>query len=806
MASDELSVNPSEEKTESKGSFSDFDVKAFLLYLWHKKIWIILCFLLFVGYSYYKFKQQPRVYGSEAQVMFVFGDESGSTGGGSGLSSLVEIKNSGYVNLNNELAVLRSPALMEKVVEKLNLTTSYSTPKFSYRENLYGRSPVDIYFYDVTADSTASFVLRKEDKNHVIAYDFRLQGREIESPALRIPLNCVAETPVGQIAILPTANFDNFPAELFVDKNTLVSVATGLAGGIQTINNDGNTVITIKLNDTNQQLATDVIDGLIDAYTELWTYEKRKSANATSEFINDRIVKLEQELSGIDQSIAGKKKGTGSTFEDIYTPIGDQKNDAAYEIRTNLAVAENNKDRIAAALSQNRAISVPSGNSSVDALIKDYNDLLTKRNKVADGAGENNPVLKEYNDNLDLLRSSILSGVNSQIADYRLQASRVSSLGASYKSRGYEIPEKEAEMLPVERQQKVKESLYLYLLQKREENELTKMISVNNTRVIQPAHTIGIVAPNLTEALSKDGAVGILIPIAILFLFFRFNTKVNSRSDIEGLTVPFLGEIPLSIKGKKKGFSLSTIINPGSRKADDKNLEIVVKERSRSYINEAFRMIRTNLDFMTKGRDKSQVLMVTSFEPGSGKTFISMNLAVSLALKGKKVVVVDVDLRRTSLSKYAGNAPQGVSAYLTGKSPNVRDLVVAEKSHGYIDVLPVGAVPPNPVELLLSEDFDNLIKDLREIYDYVVLDCPPYDLVADTSIISRVADASIFVVRVGVFNKAAIPEIEELYHSGKLSNMSLILNGVDVKKTYYNHRYGYKNSSGYYINDSDDKD
>lgn len=183
-----------------------------------------------------------------------------------------------------------------------------------------------------------------------------------------------------------------------------------------------------------------------------------------------------------------------------------------------------------------------------------------------------------------------------------------------------------------------------------------------------------------------------------------------------------------------------------------------------------------------------------------------MNLAKSLALKGKKVLVVDVDLRRASLSKYAGNATQGVSTYLTGKAASVSSLIVHNDSKFGVDVLPVGAIPPNPVELLLNKNFDKMMDELRKEYDYIVLDCPPYDLVADTAILARVANLTIFVMRAGLFAKSMLPELEETYKEKKLPHMAIVLNGIDPSKSYYNNRYGYKGHNGYYINDKDDND
>lgn len=805
MALEEPITNSPEmlEKTESRSSSSDFNIKMFLRYLWRKKFWILLSLIAFTSYSYYQYKQRPHVYKSEAQVMFLFGNEA--TSAGAKISGLGDITSPMNVNLNNELEMIKSPALMEAVVAKRGLEVQYTTPKMGYWENMYGYSPISVVFYGMGRDSSASFTLKKLDDNYVLGYDFVVNGRHVNGPGLRMPINSVVSTPVGQIALIPTDKFSNFPSEVVVTKSPLHAVATGLASKVvTTFKSEGNTVVTISFDDTNQQLATDIISTLISSYNELWWDESQRSANQTSKFIRERLVSLEAELKGIDQNIASKKKSVGSTtFEDIYTPRAETRIEAAYDLNTNLALAENARTRVMSSLGSGEPVATLVGNQAIDNMVTDYNELLAESKRVTDGAGENNPLLLEYNEQLEMMRNGISEALNSMIADMRLQTSRVKDIGEEYQSRGQIIPDVQAEMLPVERQQKVKETLYLYLLQKREENELNKMIASNNTRVIQPAHAAGVVGPYMIQSMMSSVIAGLVFPIVILFLIFKFDTRVKSRADLKGLTAPFLGEMPLSERSLKVKHNIFNKFKR-SRKKDDSNLDIVVKERSRSYINEAFRMVRTNLDFMTGGNNDSQVILVTSYEPASGKTFITLNLAVSLALKNKKVLVIDCDLRRASLSKYEGNTAQGLSSILSGKVPDPMSLVVRDKKRGIVDILNVGAIPPNPVELLLSDNFKKLIADLRKHYDYILLDCPPYDLVADTSIVAGMADTSIFVIRAGLFMRSAIPDVELLYKSGKLPQMTVLLNGIDPKKTYYNHRYGYKTDHGYYIKEEEE--
>lgn len=794
------------DKTESKSTSSDFDVKELLGYLWRKKLWILLSLAVCLGCAYYTYRQKPHIYKSEAQVMFLLGDERGAAG--AGMQSLGDVMGPMNVNLSNEIEMIKSPALMEDVVTKLGLEVSYTTPRSGYNENMYGYSPVNVFFYDVPADSSASFIVKRIDDKTVLVYDFVRNGRAISGPGLRVPLNCIVESPVGRLAMTSTPNYAYFPDVVNVTKRTLFSVASTLAASVYTTFTMGeNTVVTLGMENANQQLATDVVRTLIESYNEMWMEENQRSANQTSNFIRERLVSLEAELSGIDRSMASKKKeiGGGGEFSDIYTPKGEERIDAAYDLTTNLAIAENARGRIQSSLASGMPVSASSGNGAVDGLVQTYNETLMKAKKAAEGgAGDNNPVLKEYNSQLEQLRSGINAGLNSMISDYRLQVNRVQSLGNIYKGRGNVIPDVQADMLPVERQQKVKETIYLYLLQKREENELNKMIASNNTRIIQPARAMGVVGPFMIKFLSVGLLIGFVLPIVLFVLLFKLDTKVKSRADLKGLSAPFLGEMPLTEKYKKRSRIPLNIFRRKNRNIDDEEIDIVVKERSRSYINEAFRMVRTNLDFMTSSHSNSQVLLVTSIEPRSGKSFVSLNLAASLAINKKRVLVIDADLRRASLKKFGAGMAQGLSACLSGKVDDPMSLVVRERRRGLVDLLNVGAVPPNPVELLLSDNFGKLIQYFRERYDYVLLDCPPYGLVADTSIIASHVDTSIFVIRAGFFRKNAIAGVEQIYKSGKLPRMTVLFNGVEPGKSYYGTRYGYKSEYGYYVSDSED--
>ena len=336
----------------------------------------------------------------------------------------------------------------------------------------------------------------------------------------------------------------------------------------------------------------------------------------------------------------------------------------------------------------------------------------------------------------------------------------------------------------------MKESLYLFLLQKREENELSQAFTAYNTRVVNKPASFGPTAPNTRNILMMSFLLGLAIPFGVVYLMESNNTKVRGRKDVEHLAVPFLGELPQDGHEKKK-------------EAGEANT-IVVKGGKRDIINEAFRVLRTNVEFMCNSSEGNKVIAMTSFNPGSGKSFVSMNLGMAIALKGKKVLIVDGDMRHGSTSAYMGSPARGLADYLGGAVSEVDTLIVKTPECQNMQVLPIGSIPPNPTELLESPRFGELIGELKSRFDYVIIDCPPIEVVADAQIIDKFADRTFFVIRAGLFDRSMLPELDRLYEEKKYRNMSFILNGSrnDQGRYGYSHtyRYGYGYGYGYGYN------
>ena len=410
--------------------------------------------------------------------------------------------------------------------------------------------------------------------------------------------------------------------------------------------------------------------------------------------------------------------------------------------------------------------------------------MMIERNNLAASSSESHPRVRQYDASLDEMRAAVLTAIDNQIVALNTAIHNMKQSQANANARIAANPTQAKYLLSVGRQQKVKESLYLYLLQKREENELSQTFAPYNTRIIQDASFASVpVAPQPFMILAASFFIGLLIPTFLIYFYEMYDNKVRSRRDLDALSLPFIGEIPQVGNVKKFG------------KTKDEDKGILIGNGKSDAVNEAFRMLRSNLEFMMRGTDNPvRVMMVTSAIPGSGKTFLSMNLAASLALKHSRVLLVDLDLRRHSLShQLAAQSPIGITAYLSGATDLDRVIIHNVDGIDNLDLMPAGAVPPNPAELIGSKRLETLLEYARQNYDMVIIDCPPTESVADSRILTPLVDMTLYVVRVGCLERTFLAEIERMYREGRYTRMGVVLNGAHTSGVYsYHYGYDYK--------------
>lgn len=618
-------------------------------------------------------------------------------------------------------------------------------------------------------------------------------------------LNDSLVTPIGKIVIRPAGAFVDWQKSLeplTVSRSGLNSAVSRYSAGLSVaLQSEKTTIVDLTFRDVCIQRAEDILNTVIAVYNENWIKDKNQIAVSTSMFINDRLGVIESELGHVDENISTFKSENllpdVQAASQLYMTERSQAQSQILTLNTQLSMARYIRNYLTASSSRNQLLPANSGleSANIESQISEYNTLQLQRNNLVANSSEQNPLVVDMDESLRSMRRSIVSSVDNLITTLNTQIRSLEKSDQRATERIAANPSQAKYLLSVERQQKVKESLYLFLLQKREENELSQAFTAYNTRVITPPTGSMIpTAPVKKNILLVGFALGLLIPIVIVFLQETMNTRVRGKKDLENLSIPFVGEIPLYGKVRRSGLFHKKVTPLTETK-------VVVKEGSRDVVNEAFRVLRTNLEFVSGENGKGQVILMTSFNPGSGKTFLTVNIAATLAIKEKRVLVIDGDLRRGSTSVYVGSPHHGLSNYLAGKVQRIEDVIVPASEIVRFDVLPVGTIPPNPTELLSGERLQTLLADFRTRYDYILIDCPPIELVADTHIIEKHADRTIFVVRAGLLERSMLPELEALYTEHKFKNMAVLLNGTEGNGSYrYGYHYGY-GSSYYYGNE-----
>ena len=757
--------------------------------------WFVLSLMVTIGVATVYLLRTPAVYTRTASVLIK--EDSKGKSVSSDLESFSEfgLFQSG-TNVNNELITFQSPALMTEVVKRLRLDMNYFVPGKFHRQVAYGLTlPVDVTINDLPENESAGFTLKIQPDGTLYLSDFIRNGTDLDEKDVKGSLLDSITTPLGKIIIHTTPNYVKGEAyTLYVGKSSLYNAVNSCSSNLSvSLNSEKASVIDLSFKDNSTQRAEDVLSMLISVYNENWVKDKNQIAVSTSMFINERLGVIERELGNVDEDISSYKSEhllpDVQAASSMYMAQSSEANAQILSLNNQLYMTRYIRNYLANDANRTQLLPANSGieSANIESQIAEYNKQLLQRNSLVANSSTENPLVVDMDQALASIRGAIIRSIDNQIVTLNSQIKSLRQTEQQTTSRIAANPTQAKYLLSVERQQKVKEALYLFLLQKREENELSQAFTAYNTRIVTPPH--GSMLP--TSPVHKNifmvaFALGLLIPVVIIFMRENMNTRVRGRKDLENLTIPFIGEIPLFTR-KKKGIL-------GKKPQEVK--AVVVKEGNRDIINEAFRVLRTNLEFMT-GKDKtSNVIIMTSFNPGSGKSFLTMNIAMSLAIKGKKVLVIDGDLRHASASSYIDSPDKGLSDYLGGRIDNLDEIIVPDPKHKSMDILPVGTIPPNPTELLFDERLKQTIDTVREQYDYVLIDCPPVELVADTQIIEKLADRTIFVVRAGLLERSMLSELEKIYDEKKYKNMSLILNGTEGSGGRYGYCYGYRYGYG----------
>ena len=797
MTEEKQNVNLQQEEEES---FNFLDFAKILLANWY---WVVGCIAVALCVACINILRTTPTYTRNSSLLIK--DEKKGKNAMSSLSS--EFQNLGFlqsdVNINNEIITISAPVLMQEVVKRLHLDVELSTRKQLHQVPLYDDSPIHLLMPQAGEDDVATFKMRLNPNRTAELWDFKWnfsnnKGLQESSKHIIVPTNALAKTPVGIVIIQPTdkwkANFTD--EEITVTKSKVKSVAAQFSSNLGVeLNQKESTVLNITLTDASKQRADDVIYKLFDVYNEQWVKDKNRVAESTFDFITNRLELLSKELGDVDQKISDYRSETllpdDKSVSTLFMQQSSRNNDQILTLNNQLSVARYIYEYISDRSKSDQYLPTNTGigSTGIEEMIADYNKKLSARNDVLENSSESTPLVQKMNQDLAMQRSTIVHSLENLINQLSSQMRNWESADSETNEKIATAPRQAKQLLTIGRQQKVKEALYLYLLQKREENELSKTFTAWNTRIVQPPMGADAPsAPRKSMILLVALAAGFCIPAGLLFVRENMDNTVRGRSDLESMNTTLIGEIP-------------AIRNSRFHRISINNLDriVMVKANCRDLINEAFRIVRTKLDYYlgSIGKD-NKVIMLTSFNPNSGKTFITMNIAKVMSLKNQKVIVIDLDLRKASLSKLVQSPHHGISDYLSNFTDDFHQYIIKDGVSTNVDILPVGVVPPNPSEILQNNRLEELLKQLREEYDLVFIDCPPIDVVADANIIAQHVDVSIFVVRAGLMDRRALKDVDALSEEGTYKHMALLLNGTRyISSSYGNYRYGYSYGYGY---------
>lgn len=753
--------------------------------------WIVLSTIVALGAAFGYLKYTRPVYASNMKIL-VKDEDSRSRmyrGGQLALESMGVISNSN--GFDNELEILTSSNISQRVVKSLKLYVSYELDGRLRNHELYKNNP---YIVDMPENQLVDLhsliqlkIDRQGDGVHVAGEIYVPRSKEpilFERSVKELPGSF--NTPVGTITLQRNPGVGaELPEKAMYATIMPLEYAAKAYGSRLSVSASSKTTTVAVLNylDTQPERAIDYLNELFRSYNEDANEDKNEVALKTEEFLKNRISAIREELDATESNLESYKKKnelinlTNDASNALNKLTEYQKEQVELETQLNLVTAL--LDYVDDP--RNAFNVVPSNLGLKDAdmsnLLNKYNENVLQRNRLLKSSSPENPYVKRLTAQLEEMWPTIRLSLKSVRENILTQKRSAEDQYNLFSRRVGEVPTQERSLNNIIRQQEIKVELYLMLLQKREENYISLNSTAAKARVIDDPRSTGKVSPKTKVILLGALVLGLCFPVGLIYLLGLLRYRIEGREDVEMLTkIPVLADIPLAPKSL------------------DGELSLAVRENSNDMMEEAFRGLRTNLRFILS--EKENVIACTSCIPGEGKTFVSTNLAMSLALLGKRVIIVGLDIRKPRLVKLFGLSSdhRGITTFLSSNSGDFQDLdkqIHHAVLNPNLDVLPAGVIPPNPGELISREQLDHAIALLREHYDYVIVDTPPVGLVSDTLSAARVADMTIMVCRADYSPRNNFQLINALHHDNKMPKITLVLNGIDLKKRKYGYYYGY---------------
>lgn len=768
------------------------DYKAlFFKYLIHWKWFVASIVVCLIGGWIYLHYTTP-VYSITGSVIIKDNKKNNSVSTG-----LADLEDLGFYsstnNFDNEVEVLHSRTLLKKVVEELDLYINYRTRENLRPVELYKDTPVKVWLTPEEAEklpngaAVLEVVLKPGGK---LSVSTEIDEQEFKQDFDKLP--ALLTTPYGTFSFTPgDSAIVEKEQEITVTVAAPRIMANGYANALSVEPTSKTTTIAqITLQNTSPQRGVDFINKLIEIYNRDANDDKNEVASKTAEFIDERIKIINGELGTTEKELETFKRDAGLT---------DLKSDAQLALSENseyekkraenstqlrlvqfLSEYANNPDHAYEVLPVNVGLT----DTGLTELINRYNEMLLERKRLLRTSSESNPVVVNLDASIRAMRSNVQTTILSVQKGLMITKADLERQAGKYAGRITNAPGQERQLVSISRQQEIKAGLYLMLLQKREENAITLASTANNARIVDEAQAGLLPVSHKGKLIYLIAFVlGIAIPVGIIYIIELLRYKIEGRSDVEKLTtVPIIGDIPASDNMPKEG-------------------SVVVHENQNDMMAETFRNVRTNVQYMLGNNQK--VVLITSTTSSEGKSFVAANLAISFALLGKKVVIVGLDIRKPGLNKaFQMSHKEGITRYLADpEHTDLMSLLQQSNVTPNLYILPGGAIPPNPTELVARDSLVQAVDRLKKEFDYVILDTAPIGMVTDTQLISRVADMSIYVCRAGYTPKAGYLFINELRDHKKLPNLCTIINDVNIKTGKYGYgtygKYGYGRTYGY---------
>lgn len=762
--------------------------------------WFVGAVLICLVGAWIYLRMATPIYNISATVLIKDDKKGGAAGMITGLENLgLDGLVSSSQNIDNEVEVLRSKTIAKEVVEQLGLYVSYTDEDEFPSKNIYKTSPVIVSLTPQEAEKLSAPMVVEMALYTQGGLDVNVTVGDNEYKKHFEKLPAVFPMNEGTLA------FFQSPDSLSMKKDTIEDSSTQSVQHITaTINSPmrvaraycenlsieptskTTSVAVISLKNSSLQRGQDFINQLLEMYNRNTNNDKNEIAQKTAEFIDERINIISKELGSTEANLENFKRNAGITDLSSEAQIALTGN-AEYEkkrveIRTQISLIEDLRKYIRGNEYEVLPSNVGLQDVALVATIERYNEMLVERKRLLRTSTENNPTIINLDTSIRAMKLNVQATLDGTLQGMLITKADLDREASRFSRRISDAPGQERQFVSIARQQEIKAGLYLMLLQKREENAITLAATANNAKIIDEAIADDIpVSPKRRMIYLIALVLGIGIPVGIIYLIGLTKFKLEGRADVEKLTtIPIVGDIPLTDEKNEKDGS------------------IAVFENQNNLMSETFRNIRTNLQFMLQNNKK--VILVTSTVSGEGKSFISANLAISLSLLGKKVVIVGLDIRKPGLNKVfrLSTKEKGITLYLANPETDLMSLVQPSDINQNLYILPGGTVPPNPTELLARDGLDKAIEILKKNFDYVILDTAPVGMVTDTLLIGRVADLSVYVCRADYTHKVEYTLINELAEEKKLPNLCTVINGVDLKRRKYGYYYGYGKYGKYY--------